>query len=528
MKNTWNILFVLFLLFETACNSPSQSIKNTDLVAEDSICFPIDEHTYYASKSIFQFEENGHEYLSFLDAEYSQKINIYDIKNQKLIKTILLQKEGPNGMNVLSGCHPLNLNHFIITSWNGTFSLVNDKGEIEKKFDFWEKGVNFQEFDHISFSSYSYKPAIIKDSILYFSQSFLKHPRKKSDWNKIPMFAFANLNTGKTGWSELRYPLIFNKDEDFKNVKLYDPEICYTYTGKDVVISLGQYDSIMVSSDFKHKISYNAKSRYLAHAYPHLQDGQIDLFKNIQIQGKLPHYSHLEKMKKKNYSIILCGGLFLASCMSNNDKCLQKLFDEVGVEKSQIHNATHLVTILGNGCKGCIHKALSEIHNSTDTIYIIACKSKKTFNLIANKNIDDYSNVYLDTKSILVELDMAKNTPRVYLLNNGKYVSHSFYGNESPSKEANTTITFNTNEIDLGKISRTEKARIKFTIWNTGKNIVRISHIDLSCECLNIENEITEINPGDSTCLNIIFHPDDIGKFQREILLYGNFTGECF
>ena len=55
MKNTWNILFVLFLLFETACNSPSQSIKNTDLVAEDSICFPIDEHTYYASKSIFQF-----------------------------------------------------------------------------------------------------------------------------------------------------------------------------------------------------------------------------------------------------------------------------------------------------------------------------------------------------------------------------------------------------------------------------------------------------------------------------------------
>ena len=98
-------------------------------------------------------------------------------------------------------------------------------------------------------------------------------------------------------------------------------------------------------------------------------------------------------MKKKNYSIILCGGLFLASCMSNNDKCLQKLFDEVGVEKSQIHNATHLVTILGNGCKGCIHKALSEIHNSTDTIYIIACKSKKTFNLIANKNIDDYSNV---------------------------------------------------------------------------------------------------------------------------------------
>ena len=101
-----------------------------------------------------------------------KKLIFMILRIKKLIKTILLQKEGPNGMNVLSGCHPLNLNHFIITSWNGTFSLVNDKGEIEKKFDFWEKGVNFQEFDHISFSSYSYKPAIIKDSILYFSQSF--------------------------------------------------------------------------------------------------------------------------------------------------------------------------------------------------------------------------------------------------------------------------------------------------------------------------------------------------------------------
>lgn len=247
--------------------------------------------------------------------------------------------------------------------------------------------------------------------------------------------------------------------------------------------------------------------------------------------------SRSEKMKNNKLSILVWVMLLLSGCTSNNDKCLQKLFDEVGVEKSQIHNATHLVTILGSGCKGCIHKALSEIHNSTDTIYIIACKSKKTFNLIANKDINDYSNVYLDSKSILMELGMAKNIPRVYHLNNGKYVSHSFYGDELPDEETSTTITFNTNEIDLGKISRKEKQRSKFTISNTGSNILKIEHIDLSCECLKIENEISEINPGDTTCLNIIFHPDGTGMFQREILLYGNFDsspklltikGECF
>lgn len=91
---------------------------------------------------------------------------------------------------------------------------------------------------------------------------------------------------------------------------------------------------------------------------------------------------------------------------------------------------------------------------------------------------------------------MAKNTPIVYHLNNGKYVSHSFYGDELPNDEANTTITFNANEIDLGKISHKEEQRSEFIISNTGKNILKISNIDLSCECLKVENEISEIHPG--------------------------------
>ena len=45
----------------------------------------------------------------------------------------------------------------------------------------------------------------------------------------------------------------------------------------------------------------------MTHAYPHLQDGQIDLFKNIQRQGKLPHYSHLmyDKYRKIFYRFAL-------------------------------------------------------------------------------------------------------------------------------------------------------------------------------------------------------------------------------
>ncbi len=57
------------------------------------------------------------------------------------------------------------------------------------------------------------------------------------------MFAFANLNT-KTGWSELRYPLIFNKDEDFK-MSNYMTLKSVIHIQVKIVVSLGQYDSIM-------------------------------------------------------------------------------------------------------------------------------------------------------------------------------------------------------------------------------------------------------------------------------------------
>ena len=78
---------------------------------------------------------------------------------------------------------------------------------------------------------------------------------------KYPYLLMQTFIKKKLGWTELRYPSIFNKDEI--DYILYDPEISYTYTGKEVVVSLGQYDSIFVSSDFKHKKAYNAKSHYL-------------------------------------------------------------------------------------------------------------------------------------------------------------------------------------------------------------------------------------------------------------------------
>ena len=70
---------------------------------------------------------------------------------------------------------------------------------------------------------------------------------------------------------------------------------------------LGQYDSIFVSSDFKHKKAYNAKSHYLPHVRPVSQNLQIDLFKTIHDRGLQPHYHHLmyDKYRKVFYRFAL-------------------------------------------------------------------------------------------------------------------------------------------------------------------------------------------------------------------------------
>lgn len=67
-----------------------------------------------------------------------------------------------------------------------SFGIINEKGEVENKNSFWKDSVNFHAFDHICCMSYTYRPAIIKDSILYFSQSLLKYPRKKMNGIKYP------------------------------------------------------------------------------------------------------------------------------------------------------------------------------------------------------------------------------------------------------------------------------------------------------------------------------------------------------
>lgn len=78
-------LFSIFILVSCQSSPKNEAGKQNEveLVAEKQLAFPLDEQTYYLSKSMFQFEENGKEYLHFENTQKSlYDIVIFDIERE--------------------------------------------------------------------------------------------------------------------------------------------------------------------------------------------------------------------------------------------------------------------------------------------------------------------------------------------------------------------------------------------------------------------------------------------------------------
>ena len=99
-------VYLLFPLISILILANCQQKENQDditytkeLKKQKQINLPIDENTYFVSKSIFQFEENGREYLFFKNIEKRlYDFILFDLENQKVIKRIPIEREGPNGL----------------------------------------------------------------------------------------------------------------------------------------------------------------------------------------------------------------------------------------------------------------------------------------------------------------------------------------------------------------------------------------------------------------------------------------------
>ena len=77
-------------------------------------------------------------------------------------------------------------------------------------------------------------------------------------------------------------------------------------------------------------------------------------------------------------------------------------------------------------------------------------------------------------------------------------------------------------EVDLGAIQETDgKVSAEFKFVNNGKKSLKISKVQLSCGCTEVEYPQGEILKGDTAVIKLIYNPEDrMGKFDRSSFVY--------
>ena len=302
MNRTLLFISFFFILTLVSCqpskNNNGKRQNEVELVAEKQLVFPLDEQTYYLSKSMFQFEENGKEYLHFENTQKSlYDIVIFDIENRQIAKQIPLHKTGPNGLPAVFGSRPSPGAQYILVAQNNIsrISSINDKGEVIRNYNFQTPE---SQFTSLHLGSYYNTPGFVKDSCLFLKIGIPKPDMKREDWPKTHMFASLDLRTGKVKWVPIFYPPIFK--EEYENIDGgYGFSYDYNYKENRLICGFFGYDSLMVTDDLKHIRWYNAKSRYLKSMRPKLGNAMAGINSIIEF-CETPKYWHIMYDKYRN------------------------------------------------------------------------------------------------------------------------------------------------------------------------------------------------------------------------------------
>ena len=283
------ILFLVVLAHLYACSSSKSgedAIYSKELVESKKVTLPCDENTYFLSKSIFQFEEDGKEYLHFENSRKGQyEIITFDLEKQDVHKRLPIAPEGPNGIPAMYGSKPFpdSKNYLISQTLAFRVTQMDGDGNVLRNYQLKSPG----RFVRIMLGSFCYYPSFVRDSILYFNQPVAS--RKKRNLDRYPIFATLDLRTGELGFAPLDFPKTFKGD--YSHIRSGDGfTYDFNYKENRLVCSFLESDSIMVTDDLTHTKWYNAKSQFLDSMIPYLNAPEEDVQDLIRWEGKAKYW----------------------------------------------------------------------------------------------------------------------------------------------------------------------------------------------------------------------------------------------
>ena len=274
MKKVHTLLIIISILSLCSCQTKKEQSTdpyNVELVESKKITLPIEDKKDFLSRSIFQFEEDGKEFLSFgtFERKRQYELILFDLEKEDVHKRIPLTYEA---LPAITGLKSLNGSQSFLTFRHNRFrfSIIDGEGKMLKDFSTEPRDNMF--ICSLGGISYCYMPSFVIDSVLYFSASlqYREGGIKTHHWKEFPLFTSLDLRNGDIDWY-MNYPSIF--DHDVENpAGGYKFTYDYNYQQNRLVCSFIGYDSLMVTDDLHHMRWIDGKSRYLESRRPYVPE----------------------------------------------------------------------------------------------------------------------------------------------------------------------------------------------------------------------------------------------------------------
>lgn len=288
--NKINLLFLpLFFVLLAACQHSRNDVCSL-MPTQDSLVFKLNPQTSVFIKTIFPYTDaHGREYLTFQNG-IEPEILWYDMKTQEYVKTLCIEKEGPNGTGMFFGYLIQSEEEIYIPEIRSTIiDVVNSSGEITRKikYDKTSLGKSAMPIMNLSFPHHMLHIVNGKLYIPQYPNLTLENIMEDS-----PVVLMLDTISGSLNESELRFPAVMTTEE-MRGNKLDKTDCSSCYNGQNFVYSFFfDEDIYMVSLDGKVQKRVKAKSNYL----PKIYNGKkvpSDISQLLELICSVPMYGNL-------------------------------------------------------------------------------------------------------------------------------------------------------------------------------------------------------------------------------------------
>jgi hypothetical protein len=200
-------LFIFVGLLFSCQNEKSKETQSLQLVPSGTFLkFDLDDSTANISTGL-QYFQGDQEYLFNANWE-TNSLQSYSLKDGKMVKNLVFDREGPNGVGDVFGFHVQSMDSIFLFNppFTKRLNLVNSEGKILQRIDYQIPDGGGSAFVH---NAFMISPPMVTGNLLAVNHRFPANPREITgeELSSKAMGYQIDLSTGETTYFNHFYPV---------------------------------------------------------------------------------------------------------------------------------------------------------------------------------------------------------------------------------------------------------------------------------------------------------------------------------